>query len=99
MSAEIVQLDAVPARRWKGQIPKEHRTSLDTRLRWLWNQRFGTVQTVYLDSEDLLDRTAATLVLQAVMAQDLRSIQQLFQRLEGGARHDEEIVDDEALRI
>lgn len=99
MSAEIVPITREPVRRWKGRIPKEHRTSLDTRLRWLWNQRFGTVQTVYLETTDLLDRTAATLILQAIMAQDLRSIQQLFQRLEGGALNDEEIVEVEALRI
>lgn len=98
MSAEVVPIDSTPARRWKARIPEEHRTSLDTRLKWLWNQRFGTVQTVYLNSDDLLDRTAATLILQAIMAQDLRSIQQLFQRLEGGALVDEDLVDDE-LRI
>lgn len=98
MSADVVRLDSVPSRRWKGEIPKEHRTSLDTRLRWLWNQRFGTVQTVYLDSPDLLDRTAATLILQAIMGRDLRSIQQLFQRLEGGALHDSELTED-AMRI
>ena len=94
MSAEVV-----PIRRWKSQVPKDHRSTLDTRLRWLWNQRFGTVQTVYVESEDLLDRTAATLILQAIMAQDLRSIQQLFQRLEGGAVHDDEIVDDDVMKI
>lgn len=89
----------LPARRWKGEIPEEHRTSLDTRLRWLWNQRFGTVQTVYLDSPDLLDRTAATLILQCIMARDLRSIQQLFQRLEGGAVHDDEVNPEDTMRI
>lgn len=98
MSAEVVPIDSTPARRWKARVPEEHRTSLDTRLKWLWNQRFGTVQTVYLNSDDLLDKTAATLILQAIMAQDLRSIQQLFQRLEGGALVDEDLVDDE-LRI
>lgn len=98
MRAEIVQIDQAPSRRWKGDVPKEHRTSLDTRLRWLWNQRFGTVQTVYIETEDLLDRTAATLILQAIMTQDLRSIQQIFQRLEGGAVSDEDLQ-DETLRI
>jgi hypothetical protein len=99
VSADVVPIDRQPSRRWKGEVPKEHRTSLDTRLRWLWNQRFGTVQTVYIDSPDLLDRTAATLILQCIMARDLRSIQQLFQRLEGGAVHDDEVLDDSALRI
>ena len=99
MSAEVVHLDQLPERRWKGEVPKDHKSSLDTRLRWLWNQRFGTVQTVYIDSPDLLDRTAATLILQAIMAQDLRSIQQLFQRLEGGAIEDQELAEDAGLRI
>lgn len=99
MSAEIVPIDRQPARRWKSRVPKDHRSTLDTRLQWLWNQRFGTVQSVYIESEDLLDRTAATLILQAIMAQDIRSIQQLFQRLEGGPLHDEEVMQDGALRI
>jgi hypothetical protein len=99
VTAEIVPIDRAPARRWKSEVPKEHRASLDTRLRWLWNQRFGTVQTVYMESTDLLDKTAATLILQAIMARDLRSIQQLFQRLEGGASQDEELVEDGTMRI
>lgn len=99
MSGEIVVIHELPAHRWKSNVPEAHRASLDTRLRWLWNQRFGTVQTVYMQSGDLLDRTAATLILQAIMSQDLRSIQQLFQRLEGGALQDEDLLDDEALRI
>lgn len=95
MKPEIIPLvDNLPGRRWKHQIPEDHRTSLDTRLHWLWNQRFGTVQSVYMQSEDLLDRTAATLILQAIMSQDLRSIQQLFQRLEGGPRDDETLVEE-----
>lgn len=86
--------EVVPIHRWRNSIPEEHRASLDTRLHWLWHQRFGTVQMVYTQSSDILDRTAATLILQAIMARDLRSIQQLFARLEGGAIYDEEIVDD-----
>jgi len=99
MNAEIIVIHELPARRWKSNVPIAHRTSLDTRLRWLWHQRFGTVQTVYMESQDLLDKTAATLILQAIMSQDLRSIQQLFQRLEGGALHDEALVEDAALNI
>ena len=90
--------EVVPIRRWRNEIPEDHRASLDTRLAWLWHQRFGTVQMIYSKSTDLLDRTAATLILQAIMARDLRSIQQLFQRLEGGAQLDEEIT-EEGLRI
>lgn len=97
MTAEVVSLE----RRWRAEIPQEHRTNLDTRLRWLWMQRFGTLQTIYLKSPDLLDRTAATLIVQAIMAKDLRSIEQLFQRLEGGSLYDQDIVDGDhpSLRI
>jgi len=95
MTAEVV-----PIRRWRNEVPESHRTSLDTRLHWLWHQRFGTVQMVYTRSPDILDRTAATLILQAIMAQDLASIQQLFQRLEGGAVFDQEIADNDlSIRI
>lgn len=95
MSTEVVK-----THRFRSQVPDSHRESLDTRLLWLWHQRFGTVQTVYTSSEDILDVTAATLILQAVLARDLKSIQQLFQRLEGGAQMDEEVrAREAALRI
>jgi len=93
MSSEVV-----PIRRWRNEVPEDHRATLDTRLAWMWHQRFGTIQMIYSKSPDLLDKTAATLILQAIMARDLRSIQQLFQRLEGGAQLDEEIT-EEGLRI
>lgn len=83
--------EVVITRKFRNQVPDDHRTSLDTRLLWLWHQRFGTVQTVYSNSPDILDVTAATLILQAVMARDLKSIQQLFQRLEGSSVYDEEV--------
>lgn len=90
----------VPVHTFRKVIPSEHRTNLDTRLLWLWHQRFGTVQTIYLNSTDILDVTAATLILQAIMAKDLQSIRQLFQRLEGGAVYDSEMVRQaEAVRI
>lgn len=92
MTAEVVPI----ARKWRNQVPEDHRTSLDTRLLWLWHQRFGTVQSVYSNSPDILDVTASTLILQAIMGRDLRSIQQLFQRLEGGAIYDEEVKAQEA---
>lgn len=92
MTAEIVPLED---RRYRSKVPKEHCTNLDTRLQWLWHQKFGTVQMVYTKSEDLLDKTAATLILQAIMAKDLKSIQQLYQRLEGGALFDDDSLDDE----
>ena len=90
--------EVVPIRRWRNEVPEDHRATLDTRLMWMWHQRFGTVQMINSKSTDLLDRTAATLILQAIMARDLRSIQQLFQRLEGGALLDEEVT-EEGLRI
>jgi hypothetical protein len=90
MNAEVV-----PIHRWRSEVPNSHRSSLDTRLGWLWHQRFGTVQMVYNKSTDILDKTAATLILQAIMARDLASIQQLFQRLEGGAVFDQELEDNE----
>jgi hypothetical protein len=89
----------VPQRKYRTEVPADHRASLDTRLMWLWHQRFGTVQTVYSKSPDILDVTAATLILQAVMARDLKSIQQLFTRLEGGAQFDRTLLDQEAVRI
>lgn len=77
--------------KFRKTIPELHKASLDTRLVWLWHQRFGTVQTVYLHSRDVLDKTAATLILQAIMQRDLTSIAQIFQRLEGGALEDTEL--------
>lgn len=92
--------EVVPVRTYRVSVPQEHRASLDTRLHWLWHQRFGTVQTVYARSEDILDVTAATLILQCIMARDLRSIQQLFQRIEGGAVEDQVLADaSDAVRI
>lgn len=92
--------EVVPIRRYRHEIPVDHRASLDTRLLWLWHQRFGTVQTVYSQSSDILDVTAATLILQAIMARDLKSIQQLFTRLEGGSVYDKEMHDQsDAIRI
>ena len=83
--AEIVH---VKERHFRHQIPAAHQVSMDTRIKWLWHQRFGTVQSVYLNSSDLLDKTAATLILQCIMANDLASIEILFNRLEGGPIND-----------
>jgi hypothetical protein len=95
-----VTAEVVPIRKFRREVPADHRASLDTRLLWLWHQRFGTVQTVYSNSPDILDVTAATLILQAIMARDLKSIQQLFQRLEGGAMYDRQVLDQEkAFRV
>ena len=88
MSSEIV-------RKFRKQIPDTHRVSLDTRLAWLWHQRFGTVQTIWNESKDVLDHTACTIVLQAIMARDLNSIARQFQRLEGGAQLDVVVQDQQ----
>lgn len=93
MTSEVVHI-----RKFRGAIPEAHQVSLDTRLHWLWHQRFGTVQMVWKVSQQtgaVLDHTAATLVLQAIIGKDLESIAQLFQRIEGGARIDEDLLDEE----
>lgn len=92
MPAELVLKN-----KYRRRIPEAHRTSLDTRIQWLWNQRFGTVQMIWKESTDVLDHTAATLFLQAIMGKDLVSISQIFQRLEGGPVADTEVA--EAIRI
>jgi len=94
MTGEVVTL-----RRYRGEVPATHRASLDTRIVWLWHQRFGTVQTVWNNSKDVLDHTAATLILQAIMAKDLSSISQIFSRLEGGAQLDEKVLEQTEMRV
>ena len=93
--------DLVPIqRKFRSQVPEAHKQSLDTRLHWMWHQRFGTVQQIWKDSRDVLDHTAATLILQAIMGKDLASISQLFQRIEGAPISDTEILDaEEPMRI
>lgn len=86
-------------RRFRTTIPDAHRKSLDTRIAWLWNQRFGTVQQVWQSSKDMLDHTAATLILQAVFAKDLDSIAQVLQRIEGGALVDSDLADRQVIRV
>lgn len=94
MTAEIV-----PVRKFRREVPAAHKQSLDTRLQWMWHQRFGTVQMIWKDSKDILDHTAATLILQAIMAKDLDSIQQLFTRLEGGSITDDVVLEQETMRL
>ena len=85
--------EIVPAKRFRSQVPADHRTSLDTRLLWLWHQRFGTIQMIWKESPDLLDHTAAQLVLQAILEKDLGSIELILQRVEGGAQDDEVVME------
>ena len=86
-------------RRYRHAVPDAHRASLDTRLAWLWCQRFGTVQMIWKESSDMLDHTACTLILQAIMAKDLASIELVLNRLEGGPIEDVEVAAQSALRI
>lgn len=89
------ELVHIPTRKYRSAIPDAHRASLDTRILWMWNQRFGTIQTIWQATRaggDVLDHTAATLFLQAIMANDLDSISLILQRIEGGS-----ITDDEQL--
>ena len=86
-------------RRYRHAVPDAHRASLDTRLAWLWCQRFGTVQMIWKESSDMLDHTACTLILQAIMAEDLNSIELLFHRLEGGSQDDRTVEEQKVLRV
>lgn len=90
MSQEVTN----PQFKFRKSIPEAHRASIDTRLNWLWHQRFGTVQNIWRQTDDLLDKTAATMILQAILGKDLKSIQLLFTRLEGGYRPDAVIMDE-----
>ena len=99
MSTEVELAPKPRNHNFRKQVPKDHRQSLDTRIRWLWNQRFGTVQEVWRSTPDILDRTAATLIIQAIWRGDLDSIILLFKRLEGGSLQDTEVVERERLRV
>lgn len=92
--SEMSPFDAevVPTRRFRNDIPEEHRTSADTKLRWLWNQRFGTVQSIWQNTSDGDTKAAAALVLNAAYVGNLTSINLLLQRLEGGAKSDEDLL-------
>lgn len=97
--AAVSDAELVPVRKFRKAIPERHRASLDTRVRWLWHQRFGTIQMIYTTSTDILDHTACTLIIQAIYAKDLTSLEHLLQRLEGGALTDEELLDQGSMPI
>ena len=80
-------------KKYRTSVPEEHRTSIDTKLRWLWNQRFGTVQRIWQETEDADTKAAATLCLNAAYVGDLASINIVLNRLEGGALPDDEMLD------
>lgn len=92
-STELVV--AEKRRNWRTQVPEAHRHSLDTRLLWLWNQRFGVLQSIFRDSPDTLDRTAATMLMQAILGKDLDSMELVFKRLEGAPLVDEEVLEQQ----
>lgn len=91
--------ELVPVARFRNTIPEDHRSSMDTRLAWLWKQRFGTVQSIWRDTDDVQDKTCCTLILQAVLAQDLNSIAILLHRLEGGAQEDTVVLATEEMAL
>ena len=93
--SEVVSL----RQNFRRSIPKEHRASLDTRILWLYNQRFGTIQQVYQSSDDLDDRTVASLFINAIWHRDLDAIAMIYKRLEGGSLTDEEQLAKTNLRV
>lgn len=80
-------------KKYRSSIPEEHLTSIDTKLRWLWNQRFGTVQKIWQETEDADTKAAATLCLNAAYLGDLAAINIILNRLEGGVLTDEDLLD------
>ena len=95
MSTEITPVQ----QKFRKRVPEEFQQSMDTRLYWLWNQKFGTIQTIYQHSPDLLDRTACTIILQSILGGDLDSISLLFQRIEGGPVGDEAILEQTSMQV
>lgn len=85
--------EVAPSYKFRSEIPKEHCTSADTKLRWLWNQRLGTIQTIWQNTQDGDTKIAATLCLNASVVGDMTSINLLINRLEGGAMTDEDMLD------
>jgi len=87
-------------RRWRRTVPEAHQLNLDTRILWMWNQKFGTIQTIFNEGTDEEDRMAATMFLQAILETDLDTIETIFRRIEGTPQTDEEVLSKtEAFRI
>jgi hypothetical protein len=86
-------------RKLRSEIPQDHRVSNDSRLVWLWSQRLATVQSIMVNSPDVMDVMAATLVIGATMANYLPSIELLLQRLEGGAVDDQTVVEEGSMPV
>lgn len=79
--------------KYRKSIPDAHMASADTKLRWLWNQRFGTLQRIWQETNDGETKMAATLLLNAAYGGDIPSIGIVFNRLEGGAMQDTDLLD------
>ena len=86
----MTDLVHAPQYNFRRSIPKEHRASLDTRVRWL---------SIYQNSDDLDDRTVASLFINAIWHKDLDSVALIFRRLEGGPITDEEQLTRTNLRV
>jgi len=100
MSKELAVVKKKPVvRKFRKQIPESHRGSADTRIRWLWNQRFGTLQTVWQESPDVQDKMAAQMLMQCIIEKDLGSIQMIFNRIEGGAQSDADVLESSTVRV
>ena len=93
--------DLVPekAQRFRNSVPAEWRKSIDTRIYWMWHQRLGTIQQIREKTHDVLDLTAAELVLEAVYGDDLNPLILLLQRLEGGSQRDDRLQGQQTLRL
>lgn len=87
------------ARRLSREIPEAYCGSDDARLQWLWNQRLEVVQNIHLVTRSVRTRMATSLILSATMLADLRAIELLLKRLEGGAKTDEEVQEEESSPI
>jgi len=97
VSTELEPYDKTPKRRYRNEVPAAYKQSPDSRLAWLWNQKFGTVKAVWENSNDLQDRMAADLLLHAIIDSDITAIKLIFERLEGGAIYDTEMVSEDSV--
>ena len=93
MGSEVVN------RKLRSEIPQEHCSSNDARLVWLWNQRMATVQSIFMRTQDIQSRMAASLILSAALTNDLGAISLLLQRLEGGAVTDQEVLESDSMPL
>ena len=99
MILQVERLMSEIQRRLRSEIPKEHCTSNDSRLAWLWNQRMAVAQAIFSRTTDVQSRMAASLVLSAGFTHDLGAITLLLQRLEGGAITDQEVLERDSMPL